>query len=543
MAQADGVVANGTGSAVRSDINTQYAALWSNHSGSTEPSSGKVAYQFWADTNTSILKIRNSANNAWINLFTLAGGIDVDAASNFNEDVTFTGASYNLVWDKSDNALEFADNAKAAFGTSSDLTIYHDGSNSYVSQVTAGQNLFLKGDAVQIRSASNEQIIETAANGAVSLYYDNSKKFETKSWGAYLYGDLCFTDNNKVVLGTGDDLQIYHNGSDSIIHNATGNLTLRGSYIQLNNAANTEAMLSAAENGAVSIYYDNSKKLSATSEGIKVEGGSDVTLHLTSSTSGSASIEFGDTDDDDEAQIWYDNYSKAFNFRTSEASDLVFYRDGTERTRITSTGTETAGYNKSFLVKSDSAYQSNSSHILQSNENNQVATIIEHSGDTNPYGLIISFSDDDPDNNTNYFLKCDDSSNTNRLFIYSDGDVHNHDNSYTSSDATLKENIVDATSKLEDLKKLKVRNFNWKADHFPQKSKKKQLGFIAQEVEEVFPALVSEHDIAAGTPGDGHVPLIKKAIKQAWDPIIIKAMQELIAKVETLETKVAALEG
>ena len=73
MAQADGVVANGTGSAVRSDINNQYAALWSNHSGSTEPSSGKVAYQTWADTNSGYLKIRNAANNAWIQLFKLDG--------------------------------------------------------------------------------------------------------------------------------------------------------------------------------------------------------------------------------------------------------------------------------------------------------------------------------------------------------------------------------------------------------------------------------------------------------------------------------------
>ena len=73
MVQADGVVANGTGSAVRTDINNQYAALWSNHSGSTEPSSGKVAFQTWADTNSGYLKIRNAANNAWIQLFKLDG--------------------------------------------------------------------------------------------------------------------------------------------------------------------------------------------------------------------------------------------------------------------------------------------------------------------------------------------------------------------------------------------------------------------------------------------------------------------------------------
>ena len=105
------------------------------------------------------------------------------------------------------------------------------------------------------------------------------------------------------------------------------------------------------------------------------------------------------------------------------------------------------------------------------------------------------------------------------------------------------ENIVDATSKLEDLKKLKVRNFNWKSSYHPEKSKKKQLGFIAQEVETVFPSLIQEYDIAPGTPDDGHTAVMKKSIKQAWAPILVKALQEAIAKIETLETKVAALES
>ena len=53
----------------------------------------------WSRNN--ILKLRNAANDGFINLFTLAGGVDVDAASNFNEDVTFTGATSgrNVVFD------------------------------------------------------------------------------------------------------------------------------------------------------------------------------------------------------------------------------------------------------------------------------------------------------------------------------------------------------------------------------------------------------------------------------------------------------------
>ena len=72
MAQADYVVVNGTGAAVRSDLNGQLAAIVSNNSGVTEPAT-MYAYQWWADTTTGLLKLRNSANNAWITLFQLDG--------------------------------------------------------------------------------------------------------------------------------------------------------------------------------------------------------------------------------------------------------------------------------------------------------------------------------------------------------------------------------------------------------------------------------------------------------------------------------------
>ena len=71
MAQADYVVANGTGAAVRSDLNGQLAAIVSNSSGATEPAT-MYAYQWWANTTTGLLLIRNAANSAWVTVGTLA---------------------------------------------------------------------------------------------------------------------------------------------------------------------------------------------------------------------------------------------------------------------------------------------------------------------------------------------------------------------------------------------------------------------------------------------------------------------------------------
>ena len=91
--QADGVVANGTGSAVRSDINGQLAALFTNHSGSTEPAT-TYSYQPWADTNTNTYKLRNSTNDGWItigSLDTANFGLAPLASPSFTGTASFAG--------------------------------------------------------------------------------------------------------------------------------------------------------------------------------------------------------------------------------------------------------------------------------------------------------------------------------------------------------------------------------------------------------------------------------------------------------------------
>ena len=71
MAQHDYVIANQSGAAFRADLNNGLAAIVSQNSGSTQPST-TYAYQWWADTTTGLLKQRNAANNAWITIGTLA---------------------------------------------------------------------------------------------------------------------------------------------------------------------------------------------------------------------------------------------------------------------------------------------------------------------------------------------------------------------------------------------------------------------------------------------------------------------------------------
>ncbi len=115
------------------------------------------------------------------------GGLTVDG------DATFTGANYNVLWDKSDNALEFADNAKARFGTGNDLEIFHDGTNTFMDNSTGIFLIRNTNAEIRIRpvgpfGGTNEESAIFKPNGAVELYHDNSKKFETTSSGIDVTG-------------------------------------------------------------------------------------------------------------------------------------------------------------------------------------------------------------------------------------------------------------------------------------------------------------------------------------------------------------------
>lgn len=111
---------------------------------------------------------------------------------------------------------------------------------------------------------------------------------------------------------------------------------------------------------------------------------------------------------------------------------------------------------------------------------------------------------------------------TNDILIYGNGNVVNANNSYGAiSDIKLKENIIDATPKLDDLLKVKIRNYNLIGNQA------KQIGVIAQELEEIFPSMIEV--------GKDDFKNVKYSI---FVPMLIKAMQEQQAQIEDLKAKI-----
>jgi hypothetical protein len=86
-------------------------------------------------------------------------------------------------------------------------------------------------------------------------------------------GDLSFSDNVKAQFGTGNDLQIYHDGSNSYIsEQGTGSLKLLTSFFTVKNSLDTKQFLNATNNGAVKLFYDDNLKIETTATGVEVTG-------------------------------------------------------------------------------------------------------------------------------------------------------------------------------------------------------------------------------------------------------------------------------
>jgi len=193
----------------------------------------------------------------------------------------------------------------------------------------------------------------------------------------------------------------------------------------------------------------------------------------------------------------------------------------------------------------------------------------------NIFGQQIQFSSTINDTGS-YFFRCLGNNNsTVRAAIYSNGDFDSATNSYgATSDERIKQNITDANSQWDDIKGLRVRNFKFKDEARTEanggQAAKTYLGLVAQEAETVSPGLIKEKnpekaDILSSsefgtlytaddseTQGDnptaqiGDVKEVTEQVKSVSYSVLymkaIKALQEAMTRIETLETKVAALE-
>jgi hypothetical protein len=295
-------------------------------------------------------------------------------------------------------------------------------------------------------------------------------------------------------------------------------------------------------------------------------GSPNVHLTLASDDTGNGRIAFTDTvDSTNQAYMRYDHNNANWDFTTTQSGGLFKFSPNTGGNSIMQIGDASSNL---IVGVGNGAPSTDAMLTSQTSSNDHKVFHGKHTSSvaTEPYGIQLDFTAASPDNNTRWFVKLDDSTAT-RGYWYSDGDVWTSDAGTLTSDERLKTNIVDASDKLADVMRLKVRNFEWTTDYHPAKGGEKKLGFIAQELETVFPSLITEHDIALDNKieeelykpqdeipngkeiGDvkveakAHEPTMRKAYKNAFAPILVKALQEVTVRLEAAEAKIAALES
>jgi len=252
--------------------------------------------------------------------------IDAVGIVTFQDDVQYNGSGAGIssvFWDKSANEFKFKDGVKLSFGDAQDLNLYHSGVNSFIDDSGTGSLYISAASDVFIRSHStNKTMFRGTAGGEAGLYSNSNKRIETTGYGATVFGttetqklnvtgistfagasthneDVTFTgatsgrdvfwdksantllvkDNAFLNIGSGNDLQLYHNSSNNhsyISEAGSGSLVVLADdfYIQ---DTSTNSMIQCIEGAQVQLHYGGTKRFETTNTGTITSGISTVT--------------------------------------------------------------------------------------------------------------------------------------------------------------------------------------------------------------------------------------------------------------------------
>jgi hypothetical protein len=550
MATHDYVISNASGAAVRADLNNALAAIVSNNSNATEPST-TYSYMLWADTGSSppVMKLRNAANDGWVTLFQLDG----EWSSIAFEDGTAAAPSIYFKDSGTDTGFFSGGTDQVNVSTGgvervewgASEVVFNDGGENYDFRIEGdtNANLFFvdaSADAVGIGTTTVSAklhiagatgggvagIWDTTAGGARVEYKDNGTRRGYLSW-----------DTNSLLLAADSGNSIKFSTNAGVTQHATidssGRLLVGTSTSQGNNLLQIEGS-SAGATGSGSIL---------------LRRGLAPASIVTGSTIGF--IDYAANDGGVYARI------EGVSDGTSASSDypgrLVFSTTSdsasspTERARINAEGYSLFSPNGSYY-----GIQAGASdfHSFDQTATGQWTLGIRNIT-ANPNGVIISYSGTAPNGTSNQFFYCGDTTNL-RMEVRSNGGIANYSgNNANLCDEREKKNIVNLDSTWNCLKHWELKKFHYNED---ADTDDLRYGVIAQQVADYCPEVITEwikqkaEPAKLGEDGTEIEPakeeIVRMGVKEQqmmW--MAIKALQEAQLRIETLEAEVAALKA
>jgi len=452
-----------------------------------------------------------------------------------NETNSAGNLSFNV---GSSERLRITSAGLVGIGTSTPANIFHAhsaSSNSSTIQLTNNTTGVGAGDGMQIVTSDSEMQIRNRENGVLNFWTNNTKA-------------VTIDTSQRVGIGTtsvSSNLDVRGSGA---VYSNIGSTNAGGAYLFLDGNANGDAgggdyaQISHLSGGELQINNLQAQPLTfrtSNTERARIDSSGRLLV--------GASVAYGSTDNlvvqktDGSARIGLQHSATGEVTAGVELGAITFYsNDGdlnpSARISAEADSDHAVGDKPGRLTFSTTA-DGASSPTERMRIGNKGST--QFLANDQPTSFIIS---DTGVVTSEKLLECRHTASmgggTTCLVIRRSGNVENLNNSYGAySDLKLKENIIDASSQWDDLKALQVRNYNFKEGQTHT-----QIGLVAQEVELVSPGLVSEspdrdedgNDLGTVTKSVNYSVLYMKAVK---------ALQEAMERIESLEAKVAALES
>jgi len=495
--------------------------------GTASPSRQLVVY----DSTQSNIALQNSGSGT-----TLTDGFQMQ----------YDGTAY--LWNYENSAMLFGTNSNERMRIDADgnVGIGTSSPNALLHVSSAGNGEIeverVSGALINIQAQAGVGIIGTDSNHGLRLKTNGGVRATITTSGHVGIGttsparilhveqdglaDLLLRDTSSYSVGTGPAVIFQGNDSGSTI-------TQFGAIYGVSNGSNSGELTFETRNSGSS-----AERMRIDSSGNVGIGTSNPTVGLELSGAGNST------------RIKLINGSDQINFGLWDNSNYRLEGDANRKILITSYHTDGihlgASGSSNLVVKGGNVGIGTTNpgwrlHVHNTQSNYVAGYFTSQSSSTTEYGLLINLHND-PNDASRYFLVGRGNNNqTTRFHVASNGNVTNTNNSYGAiSDEKLKENIVDSGSQWDDIKALRVRKYSMKEDALDAPNK---LGVIAQEVEAAgMQGLVidstdmdeNNNDLGTTTKTVNYSVLYMKAVK---------ALQEAMTRIETLEAEVAALKG
>ena len=548
MATHDYNLANQDGASFRSDLNNALSAIVSNNSSSTAPAT-TFAHQIWVDTTANVVKQRNAANDAWVELWRIDGGFN---AKTFSSNITLNAQS-DLRFADSDSSNWVAFQAPATVASNVTWTLPSADGSADQALTTNGSGVLSWADAGGVQDNITEgntsaEVVDTGSDGHFKVVTEGTEALRVDS-------------SQNVGIGTPSPERLLHvfASDTSIASNSSSTLVLERNGVNVlqilkpNGTAGILGFSGNSTNADGRIIYDDSSSRAmefwtASAERARIDssgnlglgtsspstfndagtGGKNLVIGSTGTGRGVltfASEQTGGADEplgiinfvDSDTTNTATRGARIIGHRGSDANSAYLKFETansgnpTERMRISPSG---------ILAGSTSTWDSsgsNQSFYIHNTTDRNVLKLSNGDAGSAPYGLIGFYR-----NKGSVIGR-----------ITTDGSTVTYG---TSSDYRLKENVVDLDGAITRVKQLAPKRFNWIADETDSPVD----GFLAHEAQVVVPeAVVGEKDEV----DDEGNPVYQGIDQSKLVPLLTAALQEAIGKIETLEAKVAALEA